>query len=147
MYGSIFNTFFVIFLWTYGLSLFKGHLNRQPLKEELLKILLNPSIIAVCIGILIMIFRLQVPAPLLTSIKSIGAITGSLSMIIIGVIVSNTSLKRYLHDWTLYYGLVTKLIIIPPYTCSISAIRFLLLANAKPLVYCNWKGIPAWGLS
>jgi hypothetical protein len=44
------------------LSLFKGHLDRKLLKEELLKIILNPSIIAVCIGILIMIFRLQVPA-------------------------------------------------------------------------------------
>lgn len=113
VYGSIFNMFFVIFLWTYGLFLFKGHIDRKSIKEELIKILLNPSIIAVCAGIFIMIFNLQIPAPILSSIKSIGAITGPLSMIIIGVILSNTKLKRYIRDWTLYYGLAAKLVIIP----------------------------------
>lgn len=113
IYGSIFNMYFVIFLWTYGLLLFKGHLGKKSLIEELRKIILNPSIIAVCAGILIMIFNLEIPVPLLSSIKSIGSISGPLSMIIIGVILSNTNLKRYIHDWTLYYGLATKLIIIP----------------------------------
>ncbi|MDF2906092.1 MAG: permease [Herbinix sp.] len=113
VYGSIFNTFFVIFLWTYGLFLFKGHIERKQLKEELLKIVLNPSIIAVCVGLLIMIFNLPIPAPFLSSIKSIGGITGPLSMFIIGVILSNSRLKQYIQDWTLYYGLATKLIIIP----------------------------------
>lgn len=130
VYGSIFNIFFVIFLWTYGLLLFKGHLDRKSLKEELLKILLNPSIIAVCTGILIMIFDLQIPAPILSSIKSIGGITGPLSMIIIGVILSNTKLKRYIHDWTLYYGLTTKLIIIPVIIYTIS---LLLMESSKAI--------------
>lgn len=113
IYGSIFNMYFVIFLWTYGLLLFKGHLQKNSLLEELRKIIFNPSIIAVCAGILIMIFDLKIPVPLLSSIKSIGSISGPLSMIIIGVILSNTNLKRYIHDWTLYYGLAAKLIIIP----------------------------------
>lgn len=113
IYGSIFNMYFVIFLWTYGLFLFKGHLQKNSLLEELRKIIFNPSIIAVGAGILIMIFDLEIPVPLLSSIKSIGSISGPLSMIIIGVILSNTNLKRYIHDWTLYYGLTAKLIIIP----------------------------------
>jgi malate permease and related proteins len=113
VYGSIFNMFFVIFLWTYGLLLFKGNPGRIALKEEIGKILTNPSIIAVCAGLLIMIFHIPIPAPLLSGIKSIGSITGPLSMIIIGVILANTKLKGFIHDWTLYYGLVVKLIIIP----------------------------------
>ena len=113
VYGSIFNMFFVVLLWTYGLFLFKGKFKREALKEELCKILLNPSIIAVCAGLLIMIFNIQVPIPVLSSIKSIGGITGPLSMIIIGAILANTKLIRYLNDWTLYYGLVIKLIVIP----------------------------------
>ena len=113
IYGSIFNMYFVIFLWTYGLLLFKGHLQKNSLLEELRKIIFNPSIIAVGAGILIMIFDLEIPVPLLSSIKSIGSISGPLSMIIIGVILSNSNLKQYIHDWTLYYGLTAKLIIIP----------------------------------
>jgi predicted permease len=140
VYGSIFNMFFVIFLWTYGLLLFKGHLDRKSLKEELQKTLLNPSIIAVFTGILIMIFDLQIPDPLLSSIKSIGSITGPLSMIIIGVILSNTKLKRYICDWTLYYGLATKLILIPVIIYLISlflgetskAINTVIIMSAMP---------------
>ncbi|MBS4539428.1 AEC family transporter [Clostridium sp. D2Q-11] len=113
IYGSIFNMFFVILLWTYGIILFKGSLERKKLKSELKKILLNPSIIAVCIGIIIMMFDLQLPNALLSSIKNIGSITGPLSMIIIGVILSNTKIKKYIGDWTLYYGVTIKLIIIP----------------------------------
>lgn len=124
VYGSIFNMFFVIFLWTYGIILFKGKLEKDEFKAELRKILLNPSILAVCIGMLIMIFDIQLSGAILSSIRSIGIITGPLSMIIIGVILSNTKIKKYLSDWTIYYGLTTKLIIIP-------AVMYLLSLLAK----------------
>ncbi|SET00607.1 hypothetical protein SAMN05660297_01172 [Natronincola peptidivorans] len=127
VYGSIFNMFFVILLWTYGLILFKGNFNRRELKEELIKILLNPSILAVCAGIIIMIFNIQLPSSLLSSIEAIGNITGPLSMIIIGAILSNVKLKKYLKDWTIYYGITVKLIIIP----SIIYVIFLLIAPSS----------------
>ena len=113
IYGSIFNMFFVILLWTYGLILFRGNLEKKDLKMELKKILLNPSIIAVCIGIIIMLFDIKLPGALLSSIKSIGSATGPLSMIIIGVILSKVKIRKYLKDWTIYYGVTIKLIIIP----------------------------------
>ncbi|MBM7614880.1 putative permease [Alkaliphilus hydrothermalis] len=113
IYGSIFNMFFVILLWTYGLMLFRGDSEKNDFRNELKKILTNPSIIAVCIGIIIMVSNIKPPRAILSSINSIGSITGPLSMIIIGVILSNTKIQKYLKDWTLYYGVITKLIIIP----------------------------------
>lgn len=113
IYGSIFNMFFVILLWTYGLIIFKGDFNKKELGYEMKNILINPSIIAVCIGIILMIFNIKLPGALLSSIRSIGNITGPLSMIIIGVILSNTNIKKYIKDWTIYYGVTIKLIIIP----------------------------------
>ena len=122
VYGSIFNIFFVILVWTYGIIIFKGNFEKKELKEELKKILLNPSIIAVCIGLILMIFDIQLSGALLSSIKAIGNITGPLSMIIIGVILSNVKLERYLRDWTLYYGIATRLIIIPAIMYLISLV-------------------------
>lgn len=130
VYGSIFNMLFVILLWTYGLALFRGSIAGNTLKLELKNIILNPSIIAVCLGILIMILNIQLPSALLLSIRAIGSITGPLSMIIIGVILSNVKIKQYLGDWTIYYGITTKLIIIPILIYSIS---FLLGPPSKPL--------------
>lgn len=113
IYGSIFNMFFVIFVWTYGLILFKGNFEKKKLNTEIKKALLNPSIIAVFIGIIIMIFDIKLPSAISSSMKGIGNITGPLSMIIIGVILSNVKIRKHLKDWTIYYGITTKLVIIP----------------------------------
>jgi predicted permease len=113
IYGSIFNIFFVVFVWTYGILLYKGQLENGYLKKEIISLLLNPSIIAVIIGLTLMTFGVEIKGPLLISIKSIGNITGPLSMFIIGVILSNVKTKNYLKEWTLYYGITIKLIIIP----------------------------------
>jgi predicted permease len=113
IYGSIFNMFFVVFLWTYGLALFKGSLNKQEIKKEILSVMLNPSILAVIIGIFIMISGIKLPASIFSSIKSIGNITGPLSMFIIGNILSNVKIKNHFRDWTIYYGIALKLVAIP----------------------------------
>ena len=113
VYGSVFNMFFVIFLWTYGIILFKGRLTAGQLKMEIRKVLLNPSIIAVCIGLLLMFFNIRLPGAIITASRGIGNLTGPLSMIIIGCILSTVKVKVFLCDWTVYYGVAIKLIIIP----------------------------------
>lgn len=120
IYGSIFNMFFVIFVWTYGLLIFEGDFDNKELKIELKKILLNPSIIAVFLGIIIMLFEFQLPSPLLSSIESIGNTTTPISMIIIGTILSQVKIRNYIKDWTIYYGIATRLIIIPIFIYIIS---------------------------
>lgn len=122
IYGSIFNLFFVIFVWTYGIMLYKGKLEKGYLKNEILSLLFNPSIIAVIIGIIIMVYDVKIDGALLQSIKSIGNITGPLSMLIIGVILSNVHIKHHLLDWTVYYGITIKLLFIPAVIYSMSLI-------------------------
>jgi malate permease and related proteins len=113
IYGSIFNMFFVIFLWTYGIMIFKGSVEKKELVQEIKKALLNPSVIAVYMGIIMMIFNIKLPVVIASSIGSIGNMTGPLSMIIVGAMSSNINVKNHLRDWTIYYGIVTKTIIIP----------------------------------
>lgn len=130
IYGSIFNMFFVIFIWTYGIMLFEGNINNKKLITEIKKILINPSIIAVFVGIIIMVLDIKLKGAVLSSIKSIGNITGPLSMLIIGVILSNVKIKNHLHDWTIYYGIIIKLIIIP---IIIYLISMLLIDSSKAI--------------
>lgn len=113
MYGSIFNMFFVVFLWTYGIMLFQGKMNRQEVIAQVLKALYNPSLIAVYIGVLMMVFNLKMPRLISVSTSAIGGITGPISMLLVGGMAFNISIKEHLRDWTIYYGVTTKLIIIP----------------------------------
>lgn len=130
VYGSIFNMFFVIFVWTYGVILYKREFNKKEIVMEIRKIILNPSIMAVCLGLVIMIFGIQLPGVLLSSVRNIASITGPLSMLIIGAILSEVKIKSYLKDWTLYYGTITKLIIIP---LIIYALSFLIGESSKAI--------------
>lgn len=120
MYGAIFNIFFTIFLWTYGVIIFKGKMEKQDLVKEILKALRNPSLIAVYMGIAMMLFDLKLPAVILASVKSIGNMTGPISMIIVGALSYKINVKEYLIDWTVYYGIAVKLIIIPAFLYFIS---------------------------
>ena len=113
IYGSIFNMFFVVFLWTYGVMIFKGKVEKKELGKEILKALLNPSLIAVYIGIIMMIFDIKLPKVIIASVSSIGNMTGPMSMIIVGAMSANVKIKDHLRDWTIYYGIAAKTIMIP----------------------------------
>lgn len=129
MYGSIFNIFFTIFLWTYGIIIFKGSMEKKEIGKEMLKALRNPSLIAVYIGIIIMLFNLKLPKIILASANSIGSMTGPISMIIVGALSYKVNIKEHLTDWTVYYGAVVKLIIIPAVLYFLS-----LLINDRTIV-------------
>ena len=113
MYGSIFNVFFNIFIWTYGIIIFKGKMEKEELIKELIKALKNPSLIAVYIGITMMLLNIKLPDVIFKSVSLVGNMTGPLSMIIVGVLAYNANIKEYLREWTVYYGAFINLIVIP----------------------------------
>lgn len=112
VYGSVFNMFFVILVWTYGIFLYRGPA-QGPLKEELRRALFNPSILAVAAGILIMLGGVRLPQFLVTSIEALGSMTGPLSMLVTGSLLAEVKLRDHLRDWTIYYGTATRLVILP----------------------------------
>ncbi|MDB1941616.1 AEC family transporter [Clostridium tertium] len=109
VYTSIFNMVFTIFLWTYGVMIFSDKLSKENIK----KVLLNPSIIAVYIGIPIMIFNIKLPASILDTTKIVGDMTAPISMIIVGSILSKVKIKSIFKEASVYYGALIKLIVIP----------------------------------
>ena len=109
VYTSIFNMVFTIILRTYGVMIFSDMLSKENIK----KVLLNPSIIAVYIGIPIMIFNIKLPASILDTTKIVGDMTAPISMIIVGSILSKVKIKSIFKEASVYYGALIKLIVIP----------------------------------
>ena len=68
-----------VLMWTLGLSLFvdKGG-------NRLKALLLNPSLMVVFLGLVVMLTPLTLPGVLATAVESLGNMTGPLSMILIG---------------------------------------------------------------
>lgn len=109
VYTAIFNMFFNIFVWSYGVALYSDKLDKGSIK----KIIVNPGIVAVYIGLPIMLFNIHVPEYLSKSINIVGNMTTPLSMIIIGCILTRVNIKDAFKDWIVYYESIIRLIIIP----------------------------------
>lgn len=118
VYTSIFNLFFNIFVWSYGVALYSDKLDKKSLK----KILLNPGIVAVYIGLPMMLLGVSLPSFILKSITTVGNMTTPLSMIIIGCILTRVNIKEAFKDWIVYYESLIRLIVIPLVTFIIAKI-------------------------
>ena len=108
-YGSIYNAVFHAFVWTYGVMLF-SHSREQ---KSITKALLNPGIISVIVGMLIFLFSIELPNPILQTLDMVGSMTAPLSMLIVGALLASTDLKSIFIGFEVYYGALLRLIMIP----------------------------------
>ncbi|HZJ82439.1 MAG TPA: AEC family transporter [Clostridia bacterium] len=108
-YGSIYNLTFQVFVWTYGVILFTG--NRKQTSTG--KVLLNPGVASVIIGMLIFIFSLEIPKPIFQALEMVGGMTAPLSMLIVGALLSSIKFKSIFSGFEVYYGSLIRLIVIP----------------------------------
>ena len=83
-YGSMYLIPPRILQWTVGLGFFL-----KPKKGAFVRnVLLNPMVVVVYIGFLLMAFNWQIPGVFGNAIANLGSMTGPLSMILIGATVS-----------------------------------------------------------
>ena len=108
IYASIFNMFFNIILWTYGVMIFSNDKSKYSYKK-----LLNPSIIAVLIGLVLMLFKIILLNVFDSSLSLLGGVTTPISMLIFGVILAKVNFINYLKDYRVYYSNFLKLIFLP----------------------------------
>ena len=78
IYLSAFLMAFNMVLWTIGVIIFGGG------KKNFFKDLMNPGFIASVVGLLLFIFRIQLPRPLLSAVQRMGNMVTPLSMLLLG---------------------------------------------------------------
>ena len=114
-YTSIYIVVFHLFLWTAGVGLFTGKTDLQATK----KALLNPGIIAVFIGMLIFLFSIRLPSPMMGAIQLVGGMTTPLSMLIIGAMLADIRPIELFVGLELYYASFVRLLLLPLLTAGI----------------------------
>lgn len=97
-----------IVMWSAGVTCFTGTRGTGVLR----KILTHPCIVSVGIGMILMIFQISLPAGLSDAIKHSGNCTTGLSMLVIGIILSEVPLKEIFSKKILWFCLI-RLIVFP----------------------------------
>jgi len=122
---SIFIIHFNVLLWTYGLMLFTG----EKSLKSLIKVIKNPSIVAIFIGMLTFILQIRIPVQLSEAMDSIGSITITLSMVMIGSTIAGTPFIKVVKGADTYITSILRLLVVP-----VCILGFALLFNLPPMV-------------
>jgi len=119
LYQLVMNTVF----WSYGIIKLNPDSKETGIKN--LKKLANPNTIALCIGLLMMIFQIRFPEILQISLGGLGKTTLYLAMIYIGILLSRTKILAVFTKIDVLFLSLNKLILIP--ILLIILIRFILM--------------------
>lgn len=141
-YCSAFIVIQTIFFWTY-LLISLG----QEQDVSLKKVILNPNIIAIMLGLILFFGRLKLPVILTSAVTNMGNATGALSMLVIGMSIGNVDLKGIFTNVRAYLVVAFRLIVFPvivilliwlSHVCSVNPVAknvllCTILASAAPV--------------
>ena len=109
LYATIYLTVFNILVWTHGVMIMK---NQFSLKE-LLVVLRSPTMIAIFLGILCLVFGIKLPEVARKPLDYIASMNTPLPMTIAGVMIAQNSLLATLKDFRAMVISVLRLLILP----------------------------------
>ena len=110
IHAAIFNLLYSVLIYTYGINRMKTSGQREKLNW---KQLMNVGVISCLIAVTLYISNLPVPMVFKDTATRIGAVTGPLSMLVIGDSLAQIRLKDLFTDVRLLLFSVVKLLLMP----------------------------------
>ena len=108
MYASVFVTVFNILLWTVGYSVVTKTTN---LKAILKTIGTSPVILSVILGLILYLGQIPVPEVIAEPVRLIGNINTPLAMIITGMIIGTSDLKKMAGNPMIWYVTLIRMVL------------------------------------
>ena len=108
-YGSSYIAIFNIFVWSYGILMMSG--DKKYLTPK--KLIINPGIIGVTVGLLIFLLSIPIPKPISETVSYMASLNTPLPMIIIGFHLANSNLLSGIKDIRCLYSMLLKLVVFP----------------------------------
>ena len=137
-YVASFVALLNIFQWTYGVFIMTRDKNTISLK----KILTNPIVLSLVIGLALFFFSVPLPDEITGIVKTLSSMNGPLAMIVLGTYLAQIPLRELFTDRQSYLCVLSRLALIPCLTIlALSLIPFsygvirlsVLLAAAAPV--------------
>ena len=124
VYVSGYLLVFNVMFWTLGIRMFAG---REAV--SLRKVILNPNILAVLAGLLLMISGLTLPRPVSVAFGDMAATIGPVSMMITGMVVGSMKMKDLFSNRRVLGVILIRMVI-----CSGLAVAFAALCGIVHLI-------------
>ncbi|HHT17708.1 MAG TPA: AEC family transporter [Papillibacter sp.] len=115
-YVTLYNIPFNLLLFSVGILLVSG--DRSQIRPR--QIFLSTTLIASFLAIIVFVFNISLPAVLTKTVSLIGQVTTPCAMLIIGITLSQMSVKSVFTEKRLYPLIFVRLILIPGVVALIS---------------------------
>lgn len=109
LYGATFVAVFNLIIWSYGVTLMQGRGKGLSAK----KIILNPCIICVLVGIVIFLWSIPIHEIIYKPLSYLADLNTPLPMLVIGYYLSKGSLKSAFTDGAAYVSVFLRIIALP----------------------------------
>lgn len=107
-YTTAFILVQTVLIWTHGVSLI-----RQEPEKNVRKILLNPNVIAMIIGLMLFVMEIRLPVVIGTCVSSFGSMISPASMLVIGMVIGNVKLGWVFRQKRPYLICFVRLVLLP----------------------------------
>ena len=111
LYTSIFLIPMCIVMWSVGTTYFVAGETVEK-RKTIKNVLTHPCLVAIYLGHLCMVTRVQLPSVILNSVKYIGNCNSALTMFIVGTILTDAPLKSIVSRDTVKFSLL-RLALLP----------------------------------
>ncbi|MCR5206103.1 MAG: AEC family transporter [Lachnospiraceae bacterium] len=132
-FGAAYIGMFHCYIWTYGVKLLEKKETRNGSVSPLKKILLNPPIIGIFIGMILFVTEIKLPDIVYSPLQAFSYLNTPLPMLIIGFYLANADLKATFSNLWVYIGAFLRLIASPAVALGIC---FLLKADSDVATSC-----------
>lgn len=104
---------FQIFSFTHGIYTINKGKGGEKVKFDLKKLILNPGVISVIIGLPLFLLSVKLPNIIASPINYIASLNTPVAMLIFGTYIANTNFKTIFKNWRIFAVALVKLIILP----------------------------------
>lgn len=130
VYSTAYLSVQLLFLWSHGIRIFS-----PDTRIDLKKILLNPTIIAIALGLVLLIFHVRLPSFATDITTTFGNMMGPIGMLAAGVLATRVKLKTAIKNKRMYLVSLVRIIAYPVLTILIAKVLSLLpIAQGKEVL-------------
>lgn len=144
-YISVANTVQTVFIWTYGVYLISG--DRAEIAPN--KVLLNPVIIAMAVGLVCFAASWRPPALIMDAMDMLGDLNTGLVMLVLGAYLGQCRLGEIMRDVQVYRVAALRLVVMPLVTLAVlvAVSRLVAIDEAARMTILMYQSMPVLTLA
>lgn len=96
-----------LLIWTHGIGMYNNG------KTDLKKVITNPNIIVIAVGVVMIAFSLRLPAFAKDVVSSLGTMVGNAGMLVAGMLAADLDFGKAFKDKRLYIVTIMRLVVCP----------------------------------